>query len=290
MILNIADLERRDMQQALPPSRAEPDPVIVAETRVAEKWHEVDELDTRRVETGADVVSDMQRALQDGLNITSEIFNDITNRVIAEVKAGGLRGRIGNRALPHVEDALAAMNAVIESSSQASQWQTTMDKISAVFSPLRLAYNCLTSQQSELAAPDATPQPLPAKHALPDPVAVAEARVVEKWDEMEQLNSSRIENVADVQDDMRRTLQETLNITMEIVDKVSTQVIAEVKAGGQRGRIGNRALPHVRDALALTEAVSVSNSRGDWRETMATTSAVFGPLRLAYDCLAAASR
>jgi hypothetical protein len=127
-----------------PDKRAESDPVAVAAARVAEKRQELEQLDSRRIETGADLESEMQQLLQDGLDITTEIFGNISDRVISEVKAGGRRARIGNRALPHVKAAMAAMEAVAVSNRKCAIYDC-MDKIDAVFSPLHLAYDCLVA-------------------------------------------------------------------------------------------------------------------------------------------------
>jgi hypothetical protein len=58
----------------LPAKRAESDLVAVAEAQVAEKWRELEQLDARRIETGVDLESEMQRVFQEGLDITTEIF------------------------------------------------------------------------------------------------------------------------------------------------------------------------------------------------------------------------
>jgi hypothetical protein len=128
----------------LPAKRAESDLVAVAEAQVAEKWRELEQLDSRRIETGVDLESEMQRVFQEGLDITTETFGNISDRVISEVKAGGRRARIGNRALPHVKTAMAAMEAVVASNRKSGIFEG-MDKIDAVFGPLHLAYNCLAA-------------------------------------------------------------------------------------------------------------------------------------------------
>jgi hypothetical protein len=84
----------------------------------------------------------MQRVFQNALDITTEIFGNIGDRVVSEVKSGGRRARIGSRALPHVKDAMAAMEAVVASNRKCGIYEG-MDKIDAVFGPLHLAYNCL---------------------------------------------------------------------------------------------------------------------------------------------------
>jgi hypothetical protein len=275
--------------QPSPADHAESDPVAVAAARVAERWQEMDQLDTRRVETGADVESEMQHAVQGAVNITKEVLVIICDRVISEVKAGGQRERIGRRALPHANGAMAAME-VITSNSKGRNRYEWMDEVSAVFDPLHLAYNCLVSAESEMATPDATLWPLPAKHAESDPVALAAARVAEKRQELNQLDSRRIETGADVESEMQRAVQDALDITTEIFGNMGDRVVSEVKAGGLRGRIGNRALPHVRDAMAAMEAVVACNRRKcDIHECMDKILAVFGPLALAYNCLAASS-
>lgn len=70
----------------LPAKRTEPDPVAVAAARVAEKWQQLEQLDSRRVETGADLESEMQGVFQEGQDITTETFGEISDRVIFEVK------------------------------------------------------------------------------------------------------------------------------------------------------------------------------------------------------------
>ena len=132
--------------QLLPAKRAESDPVAVAAARVAEKWRELEQLDSRRIEAGVDLESEMQRVFQDGLDITTEIFGNISDRVISEVKTGGRRARIGNRALPHVENAMAAMEEALVACKEKRGIYEGMDKIDAVFSPLHLAYNCLVAE------------------------------------------------------------------------------------------------------------------------------------------------
>lgn len=143
---------------------------------------------------------------------------------------------------------------------------------------------------SKVIPPDAPPlRPLPAKPTESDPVAVAAARVAEKWQQLEQLDSRRVETGADLESEMQGVFQEGLDITTEIFGKISDQVISEVKAGGRRARIGNRALPHVKAAMAAMEAVVASNRKCGIYEGMDKIDAVFGPLYLACACLAASS-
>jgi hypothetical protein len=283
----------------LPAKRAESDLVAVAEAQVAEKWRELEQLDSRRIETGADLESEMQRVFQEGLDITTETFGNISDRVISEVKAGGRRARIGNRALPHVKTAMAAMEAVVASNRKSGIFEG-MDKIDAVFVPLHLAYIELVDieelgdrharpARSEGTPPHAPSHLLPAKRAESDPVAVAAARVAEKWREWEQLDLRRIETGVDVESEMKRVFQDAFDITTEIFGNISDRVISEVKAGGRRARIGNRALPHVEDAMAAMKEVVASNRKSGILEGMDKIDAVFGPLHLAYNCLAASS-
>lgn len=119
------------------------DPVAVAEARVAEKWQDFYQLNSRRIEAGVDVEGEMQQVFQDALDITTEIFGDMGDRVTSEVKAGGHRERVGRRALPHIEDAMAAMEAAVAACDRHCDIHEGMDKIDAIFTPLRQAYNCL---------------------------------------------------------------------------------------------------------------------------------------------------
>lgn len=116
---------------------------------VAEKWQEIHQLNSRRIDTGVDVESEMQRAFQAGLDTTTEIFGCIGHRVRSEVKAGGQREQIGRRALPHIEDAMAAMKTAISTCDQHCAMHECMDKIDAVFVPLHRAYDCLVSSPSD---------------------------------------------------------------------------------------------------------------------------------------------
>jgi hypothetical protein len=59
------------------------------------------------------------------------------------VKAGGQRERIGRRALPHIENAMAAMELAVLACKRKCGMHEGMDKIDAVFASLRRAYNCL---------------------------------------------------------------------------------------------------------------------------------------------------
>jgi hypothetical protein len=283
----------------LPAKRAESDLVAVAEAQVAEKWRELEQLDARRIETRVDLESEMQRVFQEGLDITTEIFGNISDRVISEVKAGGRRARIGNRALPHVKTAMAAMEEVVASNRKSGIFEG-MDKIDAVFVPLHLAYIELVDIEelgdrharpvrNEATPPDAPSQLLPAKRAESDPVAVAAARVAEKWREWERLDLRRIETGVDVESEMKRVFQDAFDITTEIFGNISDRVISEVKAGGRRARIGNRALPHVKTAMAAMKEVVASNRKSGILEGMDKIDAVFVPLHLAYNCLAASS-
>ena len=285
--------------QRLPAKRAETDPVNVAEARVAEKWQQLEQLDSRRIMTGADVESEMQRVFQDGLDITTEIFGNISDRAIFEAKAGGRRARIGNRALLHVKAAMAAMEAVVASNRKCGIFEG-MDKIDAVFGPLHLAYIELVDVEelgdrharlagSEVTPPDAPPQLLPVKRAESDPVTVAAARVAERWREWEQLDLRRIETGVDVESEMKRVCQDAFDITTEIFGNISDRVIFEVESGGRRARIANRALPHVEDAMAAMKEVVASNRKSGILEGMDKIDAVFSPLHLAYNCLAASS-
>lgn len=122
------------------------DPVAVAEARVAEKWQDFYQLNSRRIEAGADVEGEIQQVFQDALDITTEIFGDVGNRVTSEVKAGGQRERIGRRALPHIEDAMAAMEAAVAACNRHCDMHEGMDKIDAVFAPLHRAHNCLAAR------------------------------------------------------------------------------------------------------------------------------------------------
>jgi hypothetical protein len=128
----------------LPDNPAEPDPVAVAAARVAEKRQELDRLVSRRIGTGADIESEMQRVLQDAADITTEVFGNMSDRVVSEIRAGDGRERIGRRALPHIEDAMEAVKAVVASNRNCGAHEV-MDNIAAVFGPLHLAYNCLAA-------------------------------------------------------------------------------------------------------------------------------------------------
>lgn len=64
----------------------------------------------------------------------------MSDRVVLEIRAGGGRERIGRRALPHVEDAMAAVKAVV-ASNRSCDAHEVMDKIATVLGPFHLAYN-----------------------------------------------------------------------------------------------------------------------------------------------------
>lgn len=170
----------------------------------------------------------------------------------------------------------------------------------SVFSPLNLAYIESVDVEElgdrhgqptgrEVTPPDSLLRPLPAKRTESDPVAVAAARVAEKRQELEQLNSRRIETGADVESEMQRIFQDALDLTNDIFGNISDRVISEVKAGGRRARIGSRALPHVESAVAMEAVSACCNRKCGIHEGMDKIAAVFSPLHLAYDCLAAGS-
>ncbi len=142
---------------------------------------------------------------------------------------------------------------------------------------------------SEVTAPDAALRPLPAKHAESDPVAVAEARVAEKRQELDQLDSRRIATGADIESEMQRVLQDAVDITTELFGNMSDRVVSEIRAGDGREHTGRRALPHVEDAMVAVKAVVASNRNCGAHEVMDKIEAVFGPLHLAYNYLAAGS-
>jgi hypothetical protein len=141
----------------------------------------------------------------------------------------------------------------------------------------------------EVTAPDATPRPLPIQHDESDPVAVAAARVAEKRQELDQLDSRRIQTRADIESEMQRVVQDAVNITTEIFGNMSDQVVSEIRAGDGRECIGRRALPYVEDAMVAVKAVVASNRSCGAHEVMDKIAAVFGPLHLAYNCLTADS-
>jgi len=145
------------------------------------------------------------------------------------------------------------------------------------------------STGSEVTAPDATVRPLPAKNAESDPVAIAAARVSEKQRELDQLDSRRIATEADIESEIQRVLQDAVDITTEVFGSMSHRVVFEIRAGDGRERIGRRALPHVEDAMVAVKAVVASNRNCSAHEVMDKIAGVFGPLHLAYDCLAAGS-
>lgn len=128
----------------VPAKHTESDPVVVAAARVAAKRQELDQLDSRRIATGADIESEMQRVLQDAVDIITEAFGNMSDRVVSEIRAGDGRERVGRRALPHIEDAMVAVKAVVASHRDCGAHEV-MDKIALVFGPLHLAYNCLAA-------------------------------------------------------------------------------------------------------------------------------------------------
>jgi hypothetical protein len=142
---------------------------------------------------------------------------------------------------------------------------------------------------SEVTAPDATLRPLPIQHDESDPVAVAAARVAEKRQELDRLDSRRIETGADIESEIQRVLQDAVDITTEVFGNMSDLVVSEIRAGDGRERIGRRALPHVEDAMVAVKAVVASNRNCGAHEVMDKIAAVFGPLHLANNCLAAGS-
>lgn len=129
---------------------------------------------------------------------------------------------------------------------------------------------------SEVAAPDSTLRSSPAKHAESDPIAVAAARVAEKRQQLDQLDSRRIKTGADIESDMQRVLQDAVDITTEVFGNMSDRVVLEIRAGGGRERIGRRALPHVEDAMTAVKAVLASNRNCDAHEVMDKIATVFG--------------
>ena len=84
-------------------------------------------------------LSEMQQVVQSGIDLAVNTMTEVSNRVIAYVKAGGAREQRGRAALPYVEKAMAAAKAITENAKGRNPYSLLSDA-EDVLRPLEIAY------------------------------------------------------------------------------------------------------------------------------------------------------
>lgn len=123
--------------------------------------------------------------------------------------------------------------------------------------------------------------------SAPNPATLALDRIAGCRGQVNQLLTAYRETGTDVTAQIQETVQGSIDNAVNTLTQISERVFTEIRAGGVRESRGQSALPHVKQAIAATTAITENAQGRDPHSLLADAEAILHPLEIAHNRISA---